>query len=164
MKKYILLLFPAFLVLLLSGCTSAPVSRQTSSPTATTPIIPSSTSSATTDIGMPTIFVAPSPVISGEPFTIKGYNFAHNAAILPGGISCTDMTFSGTARYDVNASGGFWITIYQGVLSESDITTTNIAFVPGTYIISVTVDKGTTASAAFTVVAPATNTVTTITP
>jgi hypothetical protein len=108
--------------------------------------------------------IAPSPVLSGEPFTIKGYNFPHNATILPGGITCDDVTFSGTAQYDVNASGGFWITIYQGVLTESDITTTNITFVPGTYIISVTDNKGTTASATFTVDPPATNTVTTTTP
>jgi hypothetical protein len=164
MKKYILLIFPVFLASVLLGCTSTSISRQTSSPTATSPAIPGSTTSATTDVGMPTIFVAPSPVISGEPFTIKGYNFSHNATILPGGITCDDVTFSGTAQYDVNASGGFWLTIYQRALKESDITTTNVAFTPGTYTISVTDDKGTTASTTFTVVIPTTNTQTTATP
>jgi hypothetical protein len=164
MKKYVLLVFMAFLISVPLGCTSAPVATQTSSPTATPPTIPGSTTSATTDVGMPTIFVAPSPVISGEPFTIKGYNFSHNATILPGGITCDDVTFSGTAQYDVNASGGFWLTIYQRALTESDITTTSGAFAPGIYIISVTDNKGTTASAIFTVASPATNTVTTTTP
>jgi len=154
----------AFLISVPLGCTSAPVATQTSSPTVTSSIISSTTLSATTTIGMPTIIVAPGPVISGEPFTIKGYNFSHNATILPGGITCDDVTFSGTAQYDVNASGGFWLTIYQGALKESDITTTNVAFAPGTYTISVTDDKGTTASTTFTVVVPATNTQTTTTP
>jgi hypothetical protein len=164
MKKYVLLVFMAFLISVPLGCTSAPVATQTSSPTVTSSIISSTTLSATTTIGMPTIIVAPSPVVSGEPFTIKGYNFPHNAAILPSGIVCNNVTFSGTAKYNVDVSGGFWITIYQGTLTESDIITTNAAFAPGTYTISVTDDKGTTASTTFTVVVPAVNTITTTTP
>ena len=138
-------------LLMIPACNSV-----TSSLSTTTDLAPNTntiTVAATTNIGMPMIVIAPNPVVSGDPFTIKGYDFYQGALILPGGITCSSVTFQGTATYDVNA-GGFWLTIYQTAQTDTGVTTSGASLAPGAYTLAVTDDAGDTASTTFTVVAP----------
>jgi hypothetical protein len=98
------------------------------------------------------IVVAPNPVVSGDPFTIKGYDFYQGSLILSSGITCGNVTFQGIATYDIDA-GGFWITIYQAAQTDTEVTTSGVPLTSGTYTLSVTDNAGDTASAKFMVVA-----------
>ena len=129
-------------LLMIPACNSLKSSSSTSPITSTMGLTSNPkkiTSPNTTNVGIPMIVIAPNPVVSGDPFTIKGYDFYQGASILPGGITCNNVTFNGIATYDVNA-GGFWITIYQAAQTGTGITTSGVPLASGTYTLSVTDD------------------------